>query len=288
MVTKLGFEKHSPSRNVFVVVNTVLMAIISLLMIIPLLKVLSDSFDGLGIYGMNLIPRKFTTAAYEIIMSSKELYRPFLISIYVTSIGTVLALSFTTLAGYALTEKKLPGRTLFIYLILITMVFNGGLIPTYMQIRRLGLINKLWAVILPLSIQSYYLILIKNFFAEIPASFRESAEIDGANQFTVFWKIMLPLSKPALAAIGLFYLVLYWNDFFHFVIYINRTELLNFQVKLREMVLTDEFVPSPDVYVFPKSLQNAAVIITIIPVMIVYPLLQRHFVTGLRLGGVKG
>jgi len=288
VVTKLGFEKHNPSRNTFVIANTVLMGVISLLMIIPLLKVLSDSFDGLGIYGMNLIPRKFTTAAYEIIMSSRELYRPFLISIYVTSIGTVLALSFTTLAGYALTEKKLPGRTLFIYLILITMVFNGGLIPTYMQIRRLGLLNKLWAVILPLSIQSYYLILIKNFFAEIPASFRESAEIDGANQFTVFWKIMLPLSKPALAAIGLFYLVLYWNDFFHFVIYINRTELLNFQVKLREMVLTDEFVPSPDVYVFPKSLQNAAVVITIIPVMIVYPILQRHFVTGLRLGGVKG
>jgi putative aldouronate transport system permease protein len=288
VVSKWGFEKHNPSRNVFLILNTLFMVVIAVLMLIPLFKVLSDSFDGLGVYGMNLLPRKFTTAAYEAIISSKELYRPFLISLYVTTVGSVIALSVTTLAGYALTEKRLPGRTLMIYLILITMVFNGGLIPTFMQIRRLGLINHLWAVILPLCIQSYYLILIKNFFSEIPMSFRESAEMDGASPFRIFWSIMIPLSKPALAAIGLFYIVLYWNDFFHFVIYINRTELLNFQVKLREMVLTDEYVPNPDVFVFPKSLQNAAVIVTIVPVMIVYPILQKHFVTGLRLGGIKG
>ena len=288
MTNRLGFEKYNTPRNIFVVCNFVFMLSVLLLALLPLLKVLSDSFDGAGVYGFRLVPHSFTTAAYELILTSKELYRPFLVSIYVAAAGTIFALAFTTMPAYVLTEKKLPGRTFFIYFILITMIFNGGLIPTYLQIRRLGLLNSLWAIILPLSIQSYYLILVKNFFAEIPDSYKESAEIDGAKPFTIFLKIMLPMAKPALAAIGLFYMVLYWNDFFHFIIYINDTRLLNFQVKLREMVLTDEYIPSPDVFVFPKSLQNAAIIVTIIPLMVVYPFIQRYFVVGLRLGGIKG
>lgn len=288
MKSRLGFEKYNPSRNVFIVANTVFMCVIVFSMLIPLVKVLSDSFDAIGIYGMNLVPRQFTLAAYKLILTSQELYRPFGVSIYVTIIGTAVAMVLTTLAAYALTEKKLPGRTFFIYFILVTMLFNGGLIPTYMQIRRLGLIDSMWAVILPLSIQTYYLILIKNFFAEVPPSFRESAEIDGASPLKVFTSIMLPLSKPALAAITLFYIVLYWNDFFHFIIYINNPAKLNFQVKLRELVLSDDYIQRQDAtYIFPKSLQNAAIVVTMVPVMIVYPLLQKHFVAGLKLGGIK-
>ncbi len=284
----LGFEKNNRSRNAFLVGNAVFMILFVIMMVIPLIKVLSDSFDGVGAYGMHLLPQKATLAAYEAILRSESLYRPFFVSLLVTGIGTVVAMTVTTMSAYVLTEKDLPGRSFFIYMLLFTMIFNGGLIPTYMQIRRLGLLDSIWSVILTFSVEAYYLILIKNFFAEVPESLKESAEIDGANPLTIFIRIMLPLSKPAIAAVSLFYIVLYYNDFFHFIIYINDPKWMNFQVKLRELVLTDEFIPSQDVQVFPKSLQNAAIVIATIPVLIVYPVMQKHFVSGLKMGGVKG
>ncbi len=284
----LGFEKNNRGRNAFLTGNAIFMIIFMIMMLIPLIKVVSDSFDGVGAYGMHMLPQKATTAAYEAILSSSSLYRPFFVSLLVTVLGTTVAMTVTTMSAYVLTEKDLPGRTFFIYMVLFTMIFNGGLVPTYMQIRRLGLLDTIWSVVLTFTIEAYYLILIKNFFAEVPESLKESAEIDGANPMTIFVRIMLPLSKPAIAAVSLFYIVLYYNDFFHFIIYINDPKWMNFQVKLRELVLTDEFVPSQDVQVFPKSLQNAAIVVAVIPVMIVYPVLQKHFVSGLKLGGVKG
>jgi putative aldouronate transport system permease protein len=284
----LGFEKNNRGRNAFLVGNALFMIIFVIMMVIPLIKVLSDSFDGVGAYGMHLLPQKATLAAYEAILSSESLYRPFFVSLLVTGIGTAVAMTVTTMSAYVLTERDLPGRNFFIYMLLFTMIFNGGLIPTYMQIRRLGLLDSIWSVILTFSVEAYYLILIKNFFAEVPESLKESAEIDGANPLTIFARIMLPLSKPAIAAVSLFYIVLYYNDFFHFIIYINDPKWMNFQVKLRELVLTDEFIPSQDVQVFPKSLQNAAIVIATVPVLIVYPVMQKHFVSGLKMGGVKG
>ena len=284
----LGFEKNNRARNAFLTGNAIFMILFVIMMLIPLIKVLSDSFDGVGAYGMHLLPQKPNLAAYEAILSSESLYRPFFVSLLVTCLGTAVAMMVTTMSAYVLTEKDLPGRTFLIYMVLFTMIFNGGLIPTYMQIRRLGLLDSIWSVILTFTIEAYYLILIKNFFAEVPESLKESAEIDGAHPLTIFARIMLPLSKPAIAAVSLFYIVLYYNDFFHFIIYINDPKWMNFQVKLRELVLTDEFIPSQDVQVFPKSLQNAAIVVAVIPVMIVYPVLQKHFVSGLKMGGVKG
>lgn len=288
MKEKLSFTNGNFGRSIFRIANFCFMIIVICLMLIPLLKVLSDSMDRSGNYGLSFIPKDFTLYSYKTIITNSALYRPFLISIYVTAVGTVLALLLTTMGAYVLTQKDIPGRNFFIYLLLFTMIFHGGLIPTFMLIKKLKLINTLWAIIIPMSINTYYLILLKNFFSGIPQSLPESAEIDGCSPMGILVKIVLPMSRPALAAIGLFYAVMYWNDFFNFTIYINDPKLYNFQVKLREIVLTDDLRTSPDVHVYSKSLQNATIVVAIIPVMILYPILQKHFVTGINLGAVKG
>ena len=281
------FRHEHWSRKAFLIGNGLFMALVLFIMLVPLLKVLSDSFDAKGSYELRFFPRVPTLNAYKIIVTSRELFRPFLISIYVTVVGTAIALAITSMAAYAITQKEMPGRSAIVYLMLFTMIFEGGLIPFYLVVKNLGLLNRLWSVILPNCVNTFYLILMKNFFLVIPKSLPESAEIDGCSPFKIYLKIVLPMSRPALAAIGLFYIVAYWNEFFYFAIFIVKPELYNFQVKLREIVLTDEYLASPNIQVYPQSLQNAAIVVAIIPVMLIYPFLQKHFVTGITLGAVK-
>jgi putative aldouronate transport system permease protein len=285
--SKLNYIKNNPSRTVFLIANFIFMIVILVVMMIPLLKVLSDSLDTTGFYGLNLIPTKISFDAYQAIITNKTLYWPFIISIYVTVVGAALAMALTTMGAYVLAQKDLPGRSFFMYFILFTMVFHAGMIPAYMLIKNIGLMNTLWAVIIPLSVTAFNLILLRNFFSEIALSLIEAAEIDGCTPFGIFWRIVLPMSAPALATIGLFCVVEYWNEFFHFIIYINDPNLYNFQVKLREMILSDTFNPSAGVY-YGKSLQNAAIVVVIIPLLILYPFLQKYFVKGINLGSIKG
>lgn len=287
MIDKLNFAKGNRARTLFVIFNYLLMVLIIVLMLIPLLKVLSDSLDNTAFYGISLIPKKPSLAAYQRIISSASLYRPFMISVYVTIVGTFIAMFFTTTGAYVMAQKNLPGRGIFIWMIMAAMLFQAGMIPAYMNIKRLGIMNTLWAVILPMALRNYNLILMRNFFMEIPDSVTEAAEIDGASPFQTFCRIVLPMSKPALATIGLFCIVEYWNDFFHYVIYINNSDLYNFQVKLREMVLQDDFGNS-SIIVYGRSLQNATIITAMIPVLILYPFLQKYFVKGINLGAIKG
>lgn len=287
MIDKWNFSKGNRARLLFIIFNYFLMIVIIAMMLIPLLKVLSDSLDNTAFYGMGLIPREPSVAAYKRIITSASMYRPFLISVYVTIVGTFFAMFFTTTGAYVMSQRGLPGRKYFTWMILIAMLFQAGMIPAYMNIKMLGIMNTLWAVILPMSLRNYNLILMRNFFMEIPVSLTEAAEIDGATPFQIFLRIILPMSKPALATIGLFCLVEYWNDYFHYVIYINDRSLHNFQAKLREMVLQDEYGDS-SVTVYGRSLQNATIVTAIIPVLILYPFLQKYFVKGINLGAIKG
>jgi putative aldouronate transport system permease protein len=288
MVEKFNFEKGNRGRTLFVIANYLLMLVIMFLMLIPILKVLTDSLDRSAFYGFSLIPNQFSWNAYETVFSRPELFRAFFISIYVTTVGSILAMLVTTMGAYVLTQKDLPGRMFFIYLILVTMVFNAGMIPVYLVYKSMHLLNTLWAAILPLSVSAFNLILMKNFFQDIPASLIEAAEIDGCSPFGIFWKIVLPMSKPALATVGLFCIVAYWNDFFHYVIYMTDPNLYNFQVRLRELVLADDFSAAIGRQLFGRSLQNAVIIVAMIPVMLIYPFLQKYFVTGINLGALKG
>nr|MBO2494122.1 carbohydrate ABC transporter permease [Clostridia bacterium] len=287
MQEKFSFKPGYRGRSIFRICNGIFMALLVVSMLIPLMKVLSDSFDRSTTYGINLWPQNPSIVAYKTIFSAKALYRPLLISFLTTASGTFLGLLFSTLGAYVLIQKDLIGRRFFAFFIFFTMIFSGGLVPTYLVIKNLGMTNTLWAVILPPSLNVYNMFLMKNFFEQIPESLFESASIDGASPMIVFARIVLPLSLPALASIGLFFGVQFWNDFFNYVIYITNTDLYNFQVKLRELILSEQNLTDPSIVGFGNSVRNAAIIVAMIPPMIIYPFCQRYFITGITMGAVK-
>ena len=183
---------------------------------------------------MKLFPERFGLAGYKSIFTNPTMLRPFLISCYTTVMGTVMGLLISVLGAYVLIQWKMPGRAFVANVLLFTMIFNGGMIPTYLVMKEFHLTNNLWGVILLPAINVYNLVLMKNFFEGIPVSLMESAEIDGCSHFRILYKIVLPLSKAALASIGLMYAVGYWNDYTNYKLYITNSNLYNFQMKLRD------------------------------------------------------
>lgn len=284
---KYVYKKPKKKITPFGVFNTVLFILISIIILIPIWKVLVDSFDATTGYGMSFWPKQFTIDGYRMIVTRSDLYRPFFISVIVTVAGTFFGLLLSTLGAYVLIQWDMPGRNLFSYMLLFTMLFNGGMIPTYLVMSNvLHLTNTLWSVILPLAINVYNLVLMRNFFEGIPGSLFEAASIDGCTPIGTFFRIVLPLSKAALASIGLMFAVTFWNDYTNFKIYIVKTDLFNFQMKLRNMIM-DSDTPVEVGVVSMNTVQNAAIIVAIIPFMIIYPFCQDYFVHGVNVGAVK-
>jgi putative aldouronate transport system permease protein len=286
MEEKFSFKEGYRGRAIFRIVNVMFLVLVMAIMIVPILKIFSDSLDTTGNYGLRLIPKNPSFYAYKTIFTTTALYRPFMVSLYTTAVGTVIGLLLTTLGAYVLIQKDMPGRPFFVWMIFFTMIFDGGLVPTYLLMRDIKLMNSLWAVILPLAINVYNMVLMKNFFEQIPESLFEAAEIDGCSPMRIFWSIVLPLSKPALASIGLFFAVEYWNHFFNFVMFITDTTKYNFQIKLRELVLDSTNIQTSEA-VYGKTIQYAAVIVSMLPPMIIYPFCQKYFVQGVTMGAVK-
>jgi len=280
------YVKKKEKIKPFQIVNVIIFILLSIFILVPIVKVLVDSFDATVGYGLRFWPREFTFGAYKMIVSRSDLYRPFLISVLVTVVGTFIGLTLSTLGAYVLIQWEMPGRTLLSWMLLFTMLFSGGMIPTYVVMMNLKLTNTLWSVILPLGINVYNLVLMRNFFEGIPQSLYESAKLDGCTPMGIFFKIVLPLSKAALASIGLMFSVTYWNDYTNFKIYITKNSLFNFQMKLRAMVM-DSDLPTDDGSISTNTISNAAIIVAIIPFMILYPFCQDYFVKGVNVGAVK-
>ena len=272
--------------KIFDIVLIVIFTVFSLAMIIPVYKVLVDSFDLKTAYGMKLFPERFGLAGYKSIFTNPTMLRPFLISCYTTVMGTVMGLLISVLGAYVLIQWKMPGRAFVANVLLFTMIFNGGMIPTYLVMKEFHLTNNLWGVILLPAINVYNLVLMKNFFEGIPVSLMESAEIDGCSHFRILYKIVLPLSKAALASIGLMYAVGYWNDYTNYKLYITNSNLYNFQMKLRDLIMGGD-LPSAVEGATENTVKNAAVIVAILPFMIIYPFCQKYFVQGVNIGAVK-
>lgn len=278
--------KKKKKIEVFSVINGLIFIILALIILIPLWKILVDSFDLKTAYGMKLWPEKFGIEGYRMVLSNPTLSRPLLISILTTVVGTVIALTLSTMGAYVLIQWEMPGRSFFANLLLFTMIFNGGMIPTYLVLRQFHLTNTLWVVILYPALNVYNLVLMRNFFEGIPASLYEAATLDGSTPMQTFIRIVLPMSKPALASIGLMYAVSYWNDYTHYKLYINNSDLYNFQMRLRGMIMGSD-LPTTAGNVTENTVKNAAIIIVIIPFMILYPFLQKYFVQGVNIGAVK-
>lgn len=278
--------KGKKKMHVFPIINVIIFLIISLAILIPIWKVLVDSFDAAAGYGMQLWPSQFTFGGYKLIVTRQSMYLPFGVSLLTTVVGSFLGLTLSTLGAYVLIQWQMPGRNLFAYMLLFTMIFNGGMIPTYLVMRNLKLLNTLWAVILPLSINVYNLVLMRNFFEGIPGSLFEAAEIDGCTPIMIFLRVVLPLSKAAIASIGLMFAVAFWNDYTNFKIYVTKNSLYNFQMKLRALVV-DNDLPQTNDNISENTIKNASIIVAIIPFMILYPFCQDYFVQGVNVGAVK-
>ena len=256
-------KKGKKNFSVFPFVNGLFFLLFCLFILVPLWKVLVDSLDLTTGYGMKLWPENFGLAGYQSVFSNPTLLRPLLI------------------------QWDMPGRNFFAGIMLFTMIFQGGMIPTYLVMKSLHLTNTLWVVILMPAINVYNLVLMRNFFEGIPTSLFESATLDGCSPIQIFYKIVLPLSKAALASIGLMFAVSYWNDYTNYKLYITTDQsLYNFQMKLRSIIMGSD-LPAANGGAAENTVTNAAVIVAILPFMILYPFLQKYFVKGINIGAVK-
>ncbi len=267
--------------------------------IFPLYYVVLISFADYGAVQKQLIyifPTSLNLEAYKLIFDEKMFFNAFLVSVFITVVGTVLSMLLSTAASYALSKKFVPGQKIMFTLILIPMFFGGGLIPYYMMIKNLHLIDKIWVMILPGAVNTFYLILLKNFFEDLPASIEESAKIDGANDLYILYRIVLPTSAPVIATISLFYAVDRWNDYYTALLFISNRNLYPLQLLLREAILNVNQIMASSIGAqiaqsnrapYTQGLQMAIIVISTIPIFCVYPFLQKHFTKGIMLGAIK-
>lgn len=239
-----------------------------------------------------LFPKTWSLASYRYIFSSGQFINSFFITTMLTIVGTVCALLVTSGLAYGLSRKRLKGRNFILTAILFTMLFNPGIMPNYLLIQGLGLLNSFWALVLPGLATAFYVLLMKSFFQDVPAELEESGRMDGCSDIGIFFRIILPISLPVIAAFSLFYGVGYWNTYFNGVLYINKDTLRPLQVVLQQMLAassTPADVSEASASLIPaETVKMAAVVIAAVPIVMVYPFLQKYFVKGLTLGSVKG
>lgn len=267
--------------------------------LLPVLHVFSVSFSSPEqVLGSRLMiwPKGWNGASYRFLLQNEALLRSFGITVFITVVGTALNLLFTSTAAYVLSRRELPGVAGFTVFVVVTMVFSAGIIPGYIVVRSLGLIDSVWAMIFPGMISAFNLLLMRNFFWSVPDHLIESAKMDGAGELRILFRLMIPLSLPAMATIGLFYAVGHWNEFFRGIFYLNDSRKWPLQVLLRGIIIQADLneigVNNQNLYGGVRynllTIQSAAIMAATLPIVLVYPFLQKYFVKGMLLGSVKG
>ena len=283
-------------RFFFIIVDTFLVAIFFIIAV-PLWSTVTlsfrpNTFIGTNFEGMFLAPWKWSTAAYKALLGNNGFLIAFSNSLKIMVFGVVSALFLTVPMAYALSIKTLPGRKILIVLVLIPHLFDVGMIPSFLMVKDLGLIDKLAAVFLPTAVSTYNCLVMKGFFEGIPEELKESARIDGASELYVLMKIVLPLSKPIIMSVGLFYAVSFWNDFFHPMLYLNSNSLMPLPILLRNILMASGMNEFVEVRAFGEApiqaIKAASVFLAAIPMIIAYPFIQKYFAKGTLLGSVKG
>lgn len=285
-------------EKVFLVINNILMVLLCCIMVYPVLFVVGRSVTPdmeRALHPMRLIPSTFDWTGYKFILSSgSNIINSYTTTIMRTLIGTSLNIVFTTLLAYPLSKKYYPPRKVLTSLIVFTMWFSGGLIPSFLLNKSLGLLNNFWVYILPGLVNAFNLVIMRNFFMQIPDSLEESAKLDGANDLRVFFSIYLPLSTASLATITLFYAVYHWNMWFDSMLYMNKKEMWTMQYTLRQLIdsatVTDLATVGTAMDNIPpaETVRMATIVVATVPILCVYPFLQKYFVKGMLVGSVKG
>ena len=282
-------KKVSP----FTVLNYLLFIVIGIIMVYPFWYVVMYSFSDptqSSLSSLYLLPQGFTLESYKYAFSKKILFTGFFNSVFLTVVGTCVNMLLTICLAYPLSRDKLPGKKYFSAFVVFPMLFNGGMIPTYLVIKQFGLMDSLWSLIASLAINVYNLLILSKFFKSIPESLIEAAKIDGCGDVMTLVKIILPLSKASLATISLFYAVQHWNEFLRATIYINTDSKWPLQVVLRNIIdmVVNDLNSGGEVFMNPENFKMATIVITVFPIICVYPFLQKYFTQGVMMGSVKG
>lgn len=292
---EIFMKEHSLGSRIFNLINYTLLLIIALICLVPFINVISSSFattQEVVEKKFILFPTTFSLDAYRYIFSTPTIFKSLAVSIGVTGVGTLVSMALTALMAYGLSRKYLNGRGVINFIVVFSMLFSGGMIPTFIVVKSLGLIDTYWSLILPVAINAFNLIIMRNFFQAIPESLEESAKVDGANDLLIFFKIILPLSLPSIATISLFYSVSYWNTYVNAILYINDSAKWPLQVLLRQIVIVSSGMQadnaSVDIVPPAQTIKMAVIVVATIPMLIVYPFIQKYFVKGAYIGSVKG
>ena len=277
------------------VINYLLLTILVVICFYPFLNVVAYSFSSnrAVLSGtVTFFPIEMQLDAYKEIVHRGQIWTAMRVTMLVTLLGTAIGLILTVFAAYALSKDKLKGRRWISGMILFTMYFNGGIIPTFLVIKNLGMYDQLTSLYIPSAVNVFNFIVMRTFFREIPKSLEEAAYLDGATDVQILFKIVLPLSMPIIATIGLFYAVYYWNDYFNALIYIQSPEKYTLQLRLRSLLFAGELGAAGNEglaqQVMAESLKMACIVVGTVPILAVYPWLQKYFVKGVMLGSVKG
>jgi len=271
--------------------NSAFLTVVSLTMLLPLIHVLAISFSSPHAVDANLVslfPKQSTTASWAHIFSRSDLWSSLFINMYITVVGTLLSMFITCLMAYPLARRDFRLRRIIMFGVIFAIIFHAPMIPFFLTVKGMGLMNSLWALMLPYTVSGFNMIIMRSFFMQTPHEIEESAKMDGCSDYGILFRMILPLSKPVLATISLFYAVFYWNTFTAALFFIQDTNLYPLQMKLRQ------FITEPEGFVLlaadgfnQNTLKSATIIFATVPILLVYPFIQKYFVQGATLGSVK-
>ena len=297
---RVANKRKTKGEILFDAVNIFFLSIILLIIVYPLIYVFSASFsDAQQVVAGNvrLFPVDFTFESYKAVFKNQNILRGFIITVFVTVVGTLFNLILTTLAAYPLSRRDLKGRNVIMFFVTFTMFFSGGIIPTYLIIQKLGLINNLLVLILPTAISTYNLIIMRIYFqTAIPYELQEAAFIDGCSNFKTLWRIILPLSGPILAVIALYYAVGHWNAYFNAMMYLTQRALYPLQLVLKEILVQNQLSAMLEMdtdsalqqALLGETIKYAVIVVSSLPMLVIYPFIQKFFIKGVMIGAIKG
>lgn len=289
--------RYTKGQNIFNVFNILFLTLLALAMFLPFLNVIAQSFsssDAIINGKVGLWPKEFTMINYEYVFSDQSIWRAFGVSVYITVLGTLINLIATSSLAYPVSRPEFVGRKYIVLMVLFTMVFSAPLIPNFILIKNVGLMNSLWALMIPGAISAFNFFVMRSFFMQLPQEIIDSSRIDGCGEMRIISSMVLPLSKPVMASLGIFYAVGHWNTYMSALYYINKPALWPLQVKLKKLFETDDISIDPASSVYsalahtsPEGIKMAVIMIATVPIIMIYPFLQRHFVQGMMVGSVK-
>lgn len=291
--------QRTKGQKIFAVFNTIGLILLSIIFILPIWHVamgsISDPLKVSANTGLILKPLgNATLGGYKLVLQNNLIFSSYGNTLIYVVAATAFGLVLNILAAYVMSRKNLMFKGVIVVIVTFTMIFNGGLIPTYMVVRNLNMLDTRWALIIPGAVSAYNIILMRTSFAEIPEEMLEAARIDGAGNFRILWQIIVPVSKAIIAVIVLFYAIQHWNSWFNASIYLTRRELFPLQLTLREIVLLASEnnivaeADGQDVEIYRPLIKYATIMVSVIPMMVIYPFVQKYFVTGVMIGSVKG